>query len=230
MTSSDIYWIFADLNRYSGVPGVLFFLFFIRQWKSNAAIIFYILFVSFIFDFSIYIYIKHFYPNSYIGSNWWVIVNYGLMSWFFVRVLPRLKKVITVLAIIFALTAIISFGFFMTFLESNTITWVFSSAVFLTLSILGFKEILNKPKGELLKMPVFYALTALFTYYALTFLKGLFMQYLVFELEITSSQLFPVNMVNLFANTSKNYILFFAMVLLHKGVYDPILNPKTNGK
>lgn len=79
-------------------------------------------------------------------------------------------------------------------------------------------------------MPVFYALTAFFIYYALTFLKWLFLQYLVFELEIGSKQFFPINMVTLFANTTKNYILFFAMVLLHKGVYDPILNPHPDGK
>lgn len=230
MTSSDVFWILADLNRYSGIPGILFFLFFIRKWKSNEAILFYILFASFFFDFSIYIYIKHFYPNSYIGSNWWIIINYGLMSWFFVRVLPKLKKVIISLAVVFGIAATISFSFFYSFTESNTVTRLFSSVIFLGLSVMGFREVLNKPSGALLKMPVFYALIAFLGYYSLTFLKGLFTQYLVFELEITSKQFFPISMVNLFANTSKNYILFFTMVLLEKGAYDPILNPQSNGK
>ena len=91
---------------------------------------------------------------------------------------------------------------------------------------MGFKNLLKRPKGELLKMPVFYALAAFFIYYALTFLKRLFMNYLVFELEISASEFFPISMVNLFANTSKNYTLFYVLVLLEKGVYDPVLNPK----
>ena len=74
-------------------------------------------------------------------------------------------------------------------------------------------------------MPVFYALAAFFIYYALTFLKRLFMNYLVFELDINASEFFPIGMVNLFANTSKNYTLFYALVLLHKDYYDPLLNP-----
>ncbi|WP_425389660.1 hypothetical protein [Ekhidna sp.] len=79
-------------------------------------------------------------------------------------------------------------------------------------------------------MPVFYALAGFFIFYSLTFLKRLFTQYLVFELDISSSQLFPISMINLFANTSKNYALFFVLVLLEKGVYDPMLKPKANGR
>ncbi len=91
--------------------------------------------------------------------------------------------------------------------------------------MLGFKELAKHPSGELLKMPVFYALSAFTLYYALTFLKGLFQQYLVFELEVSAEQFFVISLGNVLVNTIKNYVLFFVLVLLQRRVYDPILNP-----
>lgn len=228
MTSSDIYWVLSDINRFSAVPGILFFLFALRGWRSNAAIIFYILFISFFFDFTIFIYIKYFYPNSYFGSNWWIIINYFLMSWFFVRVIPPYKALIQLMIIVFTISAIISFVWWYSFFESNTVIRTFSSISFLFLSILGFRELAKQPAGNLLKMPTFYALSAFILYYSLTFLKGVFQQHLVFELEVTSDQFFIIGVGNLIVNTAKNYTLFYVLILLSKRAYDPILNPDKN--
>lgn len=101
MTTSDFMDLFYMVNRFSGLPAVLYFLFFIKEWKTVKAIIFYIVFISFAFDFGIYIFIKYFYPNSYIGSNWWVILNYFLMSWCFMKILPEKIKLIKLLIALF---------------------------------------------------------------------------------------------------------------------------------
>ncbi|MEM7298365.1 MAG: hypothetical protein AAF391_08885 [Bacteroidota bacterium] len=230
MTSSDFFFLCADVNRFSAVAGILYFLFFIRKWKSVEAIIFYVLFISFAFDFGIYIYIKYYYPNSYYGSNWWIILNYGLMSWLFLKVLPEKKRLIQLGLIGFYVSAIITFTFFYSFAESNTITRTFSSIVMILFSLLGFSKLLKMPDGNLFKVPVFYLLSAFLFYYGLTFFKGLFLQYLVFELQVNANEFFPVAILNLFANTSKNFILFYVLVLMDKKLKDPIISNHHQGK
>lgn len=213
------------VNRFSGLPAVLYFLFFIREWKTAKAIIFYIVFISFGFDFGIYIFIKYFYPNSYIGSNWWVITNYFLMSWCFMKILPEKIKLIKLLIALFVALTVPSFIFLYSFYEHNVITTTFSGVVFITFSVLGYLKLLNKSNVQLSKAPSFYLITAFFGYYSFTFLKNLFVKYLVFDLGITAEQYTPISVINLLANTSKNYLLFYVLVLLHMDRYDPLLNP-----
>ena len=80
MSSIDLYWVFSDISQFSAIPGILYFLFFMRKRRGVPMIIFLILLISFLFDFGTFIYIKYFKPNSYFGSNWWVILNFFLIS------------------------------------------------------------------------------------------------------------------------------------------------------
>ena len=228
MTPEEIYWLLEEFNRYSGVPGILYFSIFVRKWRADSAIFFYILLLSFVFDFSIHLYTKFVFPNSYIGGNLWVILNFGLMSWFFIRILPSYKQQIVYLYITFLLSTVISFGLWYSLFDSNTIIRTFSSVAFLILSILGFKELMTRPKGDLLKMPVFYALAIFFLYYSTNFLRGLFQQYLVVDLHVSAEQMLLIAMISLVINALKNYVIFYIIVLLEKGVYDPMLNSLKN--
>jgi len=220
----DAIFTLADLNRFSGIPGVLYFLLFIRKWKSVSAIIFYILLISFLFDFGIYIYIKYIYPNSYFGSNCWKLLNYALMSWFFFVSIPQLRRLVYGCILLFYSASIISFITTYSFWEANTVLNSLGNFLLLTFTILSFRQLLKRPSSSLRETPSFWILLSFLFYFSLIFLKGIFMNFLVFQLQIESEQFFPISLINLLANTSKNYILFFALVLIDKGYEDPLLN------
>lgn len=225
MDISDLVSELIEFNRYSGLAGVAYFLFFIKNWKSFSALIFYILLVSLLFDLGIYTYIKYIYPNSYYGSNWWILVNYFFMSWLFIQIIPQFRNLIIASSLIFILGSIISFGFYYSFWEANTFTSSFSSLSFILFSIMSFLYLMNlKSETSLKQMPIFYLLIAFLSYYALVFFKSIFMNYLVFQLKVTWEQYWPVSAINLIANVSKNFILFYVIVLIDKGYKDPIID------
>lgn len=216
MSSIDFYWVFADISRFSGVLGVLYFVFFMRKGRGISLIVFLILLASFLFDFGIDIYVKYIYPNSYFGSNWWLIINFLLMSALFYRLLERFKKLIAILVFVFIGTTVVTFWNTYSFWESNTVIRAISNFSFLILSGLGLRQLLNHPQGSLRKLPIFYVLVSFFCYYSLVLFIGLFLNYLVFELNVNSKDFTPIGYINLIANTSKNYLLFYALVLMHR--------------
>jgi len=115
-----------------------------------------------------------------------------------------------------------SFGFIFDFSESNIFIRTFANASFIFLSLLVFLHLLKNPSGSLRKYPVFWIATAYFIYNSILMLHGLFNNYLIFDLKISSEAYRIVAIINLFANITKNFILFYALVLIDKGFPDTL--------
>ncbi|MEO9482891.1 MAG: hypothetical protein ABJG47_05570 [Ekhidna sp.] len=113
----------------------------------------------------------------------------------------------------------ISFWFYSLY-DSNTVIRLISNVAFIILSLLTFYELLRKPEIKLKKSPVFWIVTAIFIHSCLTLLRNVFLQYLVFDLEASKEIVSWIWLINLIANISKNFILFYAIVLIDKGYPD----------
>ncbi len=222
--------ILKIINRFSGVPGIIFFILFLWNARGNTRIVFYILLASFIADLSNFFFIRFVYPNSYIISNVWFLTNYFLVSWIFYKMLSyheARKRAIYILGGIFLVGSILSFLFFYSFLESNTFIRTFSSLAFTLFSISVFFEILKEsPTNKLSNYPVFWVVVAIFLFSSTTLLKNLFQNYLVFELK-TSKELFVyLSAFTRVFNITKNLMFFYSFILVKKGFQDYIHPPK----
>lgn len=209
-----------EFNRYSALPGIVFSVFFLKDWKNSAGIVFYILLASFAADLISFLYAKYVFANSYPIANLWYILNYFLVIWLFYKLLPSKKgKLIYILGGLFVVLGFISFSFYSLF-DSNTIIRLASNVAFVILSLLTFYELLKKPAVKLKKAPVFWIVTAIFIHSCLTLLRNIFLQYLVFDMEASKEIVTWIWLINLIANISKNFILFYALVLIDKGYPD----------
>ncbi|MEP5611080.1 MAG: hypothetical protein ABJP45_02465, partial [Cyclobacteriaceae bacterium] len=209
--------LLAELNRYSGIPGIVFFLLMMRK-NGNIRIVFFVLLASFTADVTIYFFIRHVYPNSFIISNTWYLIDYGLLTWLFIKMIPERKGIVALLGIIFTIGGITSFLFFYSFLESNTFIKAFHSLAFTVLSIIAFFEVLREsPTDKLIHYPVFWIMTAIFLFSSVTLFKNLFQNYLIFELALSMESYAYVHSFNNVFNILKNLMFLYAFVLVKKG-------------
>lgn len=65
--------------------------------------------------------------------------------------------------------------------------------------------------------PLFWFVTANFLYSGLTILLHVFRQYLIFDANISAEDYAYVSIINMAANISKNFMIFYVLVLLGKG-------------
>lgn len=215
------------ISQVSAIPGVVFFLIFLRSNRSNTRIVFFILLASAVADVSNYYFIRYVYPNSYIISNTWYLVNYVLMTWLFVKLIPGRSRLLRLSVILFFVGSSITFLTLYSYLESNTFIRVYSSIAFTLFTILSFFEVLKEsPTDQLSKFPVFWIITSLFLYSSITLLKNLFAQYLVFDAEVSWDLYAFVSFFNLLFNVVKNFLLFYALILVHNGHPDSLYSPK----
>ncbi|MEQ8907090.1 MAG: hypothetical protein RIC88_17390 [Ekhidna sp.] len=108
--------------------------------------------------------------------------------------------------------------------ESNTFVSTFSNVTLVYLSLIAYYELLKKPSVNLSKHPIFWIVTSLFIYNSVLLLISIFDNYLVFGLNIKAESYAAVSIINLSANIAKNFILFYALVLIDKG-YPNTLKP-----
>ena len=229
MSKSDFVQWLIQFNQSSGLPGVLYFLFFIRQWKSLEGVVFYVLLASLTADVGGYFFIHFVFPNSHGISNSWHVLNYFLISWLFLKLIPERKLIISVLFFAFLVGASISFVSFYSFFESNTFVKVFSGISCLILSIISYFQLLKHSGQPLKTSHLFWITTSVFLYSSLTLFTHLFSNYLIFGLEVTKEGFAYVALINLTANISKNFILFYAIVLLaHERKEVSILNAESH--
>ncbi|WP_425389658.1 hypothetical protein [Ekhidna sp.] len=207
----------GDLSMFSGISGILFFIYGRKHRTNVSTVLVIILVLSFLADTSNYFFVRLILQNSYIIGNIWLIANYFAMLWLFSEVLDIRKSLYLILGSVFATGGIISFGLWYTFLEFNTFTLVWSNITFIFLSLIAYFQLLRKPNIVLAKQPVFWISTSFFVYYCLIFLQSIFNNYLIFDLVISDSGYTAINMINHIANISKNFVLFYALILLHKG-------------
>lgn len=228
MSTTELADILVLISKYSGLPGIVFFSIFLRSKKGNARIVFLVLLASLIADIAISYYVENIRPNSYGIGTTWVIVDYFLLTWLFLRLIPHRKKIIYLFLVVFTVGALISAGFFYSFTESNTFIRSYPSAVFTFLSIITFIEVLKEsPTTKLLTYPIFWIITAIFLFNSVTLLKNLFQQYLVFDLQITMDLYIYVYVFSISFNIIKNLFFFYAFILVKKGNPDYIFPPKT---
>lgn len=228
MSFSEFVSSFTDyVNTYSGLPGIIFFIVFRKQMGNISRFAFYTLLASFLADFSVQLFIRYVYPNSFIISNLWYLVNYSLLSWLYFLIIPNRKKLIGLLALIFFIGSIISFLFFFSFLESNTFIRVYTSVAFTLLAILAFLEILkHEPTKSLISYPLFWINTAIFLFSSITLFKGLFLNYIVFITKTEWEAYASVAFIGVIFNIIKNLLFFYSFILVHKGQPDYIHEPK----
>lgn len=217
------------INPYSGLPGIIFFLFFLERKSYNARIVFLILLASLLSEVSIYFFTKYIYPNSYIIANTWYLLNFLLVSWLFIRLLPQRRNVILLLNAIYFAGALVSFLGYYSFLESNTFIRVYTSVIFTILSLFAFFEILRAgPIDRLSLYPIFWIITGLFLFSSISLFKNLFAQYLVFEVKITREAFNYFASFNILFNIVKNLMIFYGFVLIGRGYPDYILETAKN--
>lgn len=216
MKYTEVIEVLIQFTLYTGVPGIVYFLFSRKGSTSISGTIFFILLASFSADFAAFMYSKYIYPNSYGIGNVWHLINYGLVSWLFYQIIPSKKKFILTLFGVFFLSSVISF-FYYSFWDANPLIRVLSNIFFIILSILAYLEMLKAPGQGLKNNPVFWAITAIFIYSSVTLLRNLFTQYLVFDLEVTKDVFSTITLIYLIANSSKNFILFYSLILIDKG-------------
>lgn len=228
MSSLELFDIVREINRYSGLPGIVFFMFFMKSTSANTRIVFYILLASFLADFVNFFVIKFIFRNGFIITNSWYIINYFLVSWLFLKLIPKRRMFVLLLSAVFIAGSVFSSIFYFSFLESNTFIKTFSSISFTLLTILAFLEVLNEgPTDSLSRYPVFWIITGIFLFSSITLLKNLFQNYLQSILEISKSSYAYVHMFNNVFNIIKNLMFFFAFVLVKKGFPDYIQDQKS---
>lgn len=226
-----MYEALIEINRYSGIPGIVFFLAFLTKKGYNIRIVFFVLLASFLADFANYFFIRYIYQNSFIISNSWWLINYFLLTWLFLTLLKNQKNFVLLFFSIFLAGSLISFSFFYSFLESNTFIRTFSSISFTFLCILSFFEILRVgPTDQLSTYPIFWVTTAIFLYSSITLLRHLFSNYLIFQMDLSTEVYSYVHFFNLLMNIIKNLMFFYAFTLVRKGYPDYINKPALNSK
>ena len=198
-----------------------------RSWKSISGIVFYMMLVSLLADNFNYFFIRFIYPNSFIIGNSWYIINYIIVVILFTIVLNKKKKLFLSFLSFFVVGTIISFGFFFLFTESNVFIRLFSNVSFIFFSLMIYFELLKNPNQKISRLPLFWIATALFVQNSLLLLQSIFNNYLIFDQKITTEAMRVIHIINLVANISKNFILFYALVLIDKG-YPDSLKPRTS--
>ena len=215
---------FLEFNRFSALAGSLYFIFFIKKWKGEASTIFWILLLSLLADNLNYFFTRV-YINSYIVSNGWYVANFVLTIVLFNMLLSK-RKVLIIISIIFLIGSVVSFGMFYTFTEPNTFIRIYSNVSFVLLALTYFLELLRNPSSILSKHPYFWISTALFIYNSIVLLQSLFKNYLIFDLQISKEGYAWILFISLFANITKNFIFFYALVLIDKGYPDTLKTAK----
>jgi hypothetical protein len=219
--------VLVEINRFSGVPAILLFL-LARDKPIVSKLAFWLVMASFLADFSNYFFIRYIYKNSFIISNTWFIVNYFLLIYLFLKLIPERKTLLTATLGAFLAGTAITFIFYYTFLESNTFIRVFTSISITLICLIIYLEILeNSPANNLFQYPVFWIVTALFIYSSATLLKNIFDQYLIFEKSISTEAYRLIFPINLGFNILKNLMLAYAIWLAGKGGITYI-KPKTS--
>ncbi len=214
----NIYYSLLEVSRYSGVPGILYFLLFSKKKDKCIKIVFYILLASFLADFFNYFFIRLVYKNGFIISNSWVIINFILVTWYFYELIPKRRTLILLFLGVFIVALFVSFGFFYSFLQPNTVIRVLGSITFSTLSLLCLWEILKEsPTDQLFKYPVFWIVTAIFLYSSITIFRNLFQNYFLHGLGGVGPIGRWVWFFNLVFNPVKNFIFLYAFYLVNKG-------------
>lgn len=218
----DILWSwFVDLSRLSALAGGLYYIFF-KKANPIQRLVFLLLCISFLADNINYFFIRLIDQNSFYVGNIYVILDFFLVVALFQALLGR-RKIFLFGTILFVIGAIGSFSLFYGFNESNTFTRVYSN-LFITIgSLLVYLELLKNPSLQLKKLPSFWITTSLFVYSSVVLLIALFNNYLIFDLKISSEGYAVIGIINLAANTGKNIIFFYALVLIDKG-YPTVLN------
>jgi len=211
----------------SGLPGIIFFCLYMRTMKNISGIIFFIILVSFLGDSLGYFYAKYIYPNNYPVINIWHITDLILVSLYFLFLKHIRRNLILSLSILFMTTATISFNFF-SILESNTFVWVFSNIIIIVYCILSYLGLLQNSHYDIYKLPVFWVITGLLIFNSVTLLSFLFLQYLVFELQIALNDHGVIYLIIQLSNILKNILLFYALLLIYKGHPESFLKARTS--
>ncbi|MEQ9466865.1 MAG: hypothetical protein RLN88_05600 [Ekhidna sp.] len=206
-----------ELNSFSGIAGITYFMLYRKKINTIYGVVFLLIAASTLADCSNYFFMRLVYQNSYIIGNLWFLLNFGISIWLFSKILPNHKILLIVLSCIFYVGAVLSFITTYSFTDSNSFIKVSSSIVFTFLALRLYFELLKKPTGSLKFNPIFWIATALFLFSSLSLLRNLFLQYLVFDLEIGVSSYIYISTIYLLANISKNLILFYALTLIDKG-------------
>lgn len=221
----------TEINRFTGLPGIILFVTFYKRIDGGSAVIYLMLLISFIADNLNHIFIwEYLYHrvdpafNSYIFNNNWILIDFYLASWWTVRLVPRRRKLVLVLMKFFTVVALISFSFSFSFFESNTFTkslWSISLSIY---TILIFIEILKtSPMRSLSQHPVFWINTGLFLFASTSLFSYLTEQHLVFDLEISWFDYAPIHFFTVFFNILKNFFICYAFILIAKG-NNPLLS------
>lgn len=219
MSFEDLARLLVEFNRYTSLPALLYFLFFSREWKKPAGIVFYIALFSFLSDFFSFIYAKYVFPNTYGIINTWHFVNLWAVGIYFLGFLPKKRTLILVFLSSLSVCFFVTHVFFYDFLEPNSVFWLLASSTIILFVLLGFFELLKTPTQSLSANPSFWVLTGLFVFTTSTLFMFLFQNYLVFELEVSRSLFAPLLMIVSIANIAKNFLLFYALVLMDKASY-----------
>lgn len=219
-------WI-LDLNRFSALSGCLFFLYSRQSLKTVSGIVFFLLALSLTADNLNYFFIRLVQPNSFIIGNIWIIANYFLMILLFRKILAHQNfKILVLLPIIFIIGTSISF-FYFKLSEANTFLSLYADISYILLALLTYLQLLKYPSIKLVTHPIFWIVTSFFVHSSLILLQGIFENYLIFDQEISKDAYVFIYGINLIANISKNLILFYALVLIHRGFPDKISILKT---
>ncbi|SNS45952.1 hypothetical protein SAMN05421640_0237 [Ekhidna lutea] len=216
---------FLEFNRFSALAGSLYFIFFIRDKKHTTVLVFIILVCSLLADNLNYFFVR-IYSNSFIVSNSWYIANFIVSLILFQHLLKSRKFLISLLITVFFIGSILSFTYFFKLTESNTFIRLFSNSTFIFLSLAFYLELLKKPDGRLRKHPYFWIASSFFIYNSVLLLQSLFKNFLIFDLQISKAAYAWILFISLSANITKNFILFYALVLIDKG-YPDTLKPKS---
>ncbi len=223
----ELYYALQEISKYSGVPGILFFMLFMKEKSTITRIVFFILLASFIADFSNYFFMKYVYKNGFVITNSWHIINFLFVSWYFYQLMPKWRSLVLIMLGIFILTAIGSFSFFYSFLQPNTFIRALSSISFSIVSILCLFEILRQsPTDDLSRYPVFWIVSAIFLYSSTTLFRNLFQNYFLQSLGGVGPVGRWVSLFNMTFNIAKNLMFLYAFSLVHKGYPDYIYQPK----
>ena len=212
---NNIYFVLLEISRYSACLGVFYYLFFLKKRERAPCVIFSVLVISFLFDFANYFFIRHVYPNSFLLGNTWRMLNHGLMSWFYLLILPGHKNLIKISAALYYVLSAILFLTYYSIWESNSISDTYSHVFLLMFNILAYLELLKETMGKLSKKPSFHFLTAFFIYYSSVLIKNVFDNYLIFDLNITWEEYWPIGYLNVAANSVKNFLLFYGLLLVY---------------
>jgi len=227
MSSGEIAELVFQVNKYTGLPGILFYIGFLSSRKGNIRIAFFILLASFLGDLASDLYVKYVYENSNLVGQIWVITDYFLVSWLFIKLIPHRKKTILGLMGLFVIGTSVTSLLFYSFFEPNTFLATYPSVAFTYLSILTFLEILKEePTNKLINFPLFWIITAIFLFNSVTLLKNLFMNYLIFDLQVSQDLYLYVWLFGVGFNMIKNLMFFYAFILVKAGNPDYIFEPK----